>query len=99
VQQPLRDEVRGGVLGELALQVRVHLLEDPQGFQARDVAVAGVGEELQDAEQNRRELPQVAEPPDQFVEHVAFLSGDPLIQPRHPGCEFLPGHDGEQPRP
>ena len=41
-QEPLGDEVRGGVLGELSLQVGVHLLEDPKGLQAGDVAVPGV---------------------------------------------------------
>ena len=97
-QEPLRDEVRGGVLGEFSLQVGVHLLEDPKGLQAGDLAVAGVREELQGAEQDRRELPQVAEPPDEAVEHVALLAGDPLVQPRHLGLQGVSGHGGEQPR-
>ena len=97
-QQPLRDEVRGGVLGEFSLEVGVHLLEDPKGLQAGDIAVTGVREEFQGAEQDRGELPQVAEPSDEAVEHVALLAGDPFVQPRHLGLQGVSGHGGEQPR-
>jgi hypothetical protein len=41
-QQPLRDEIRGGVIGEFSLEVGVHLLEDPDGLQAGHVAVSGI---------------------------------------------------------
>src|SRR3954449_3656616 len=97
-QEPLRDEVRGGVLGKFSLAVGVHPLEDPKGLQTGDIAVTGVREEFQSTEQDRGELTQVAESSDKAMERVALLSSDPLVQARHLGLQSVSGHGGEQPR-
>jgi hypothetical protein len=97
--EPLGDGARGGVVGQLPPGVGVHLLEDADGAQARDGFIAGVREELQGAEPNRRELPQASEPADEPVEHIALLAGDPSLQPRDLGLEFVAGHGREEARP
>jgi len=48
-QESLGNEVHRDVLGEFPLLVDVHLLENANGFQARNFVVAGVWDELQGA--------------------------------------------------